>query len=83
MSESRYVRKVWDTHEEYMADCERAFAETSVELEPAQEAVQEFYEWMESLPIKDAELALKGIEAYQDDVQAERDIRSGHLRLED
>ena len=54
-----------------------------MELDPAQEAVQEFYEWINALPIKDAELAIKGIEAYQDDVQAELFRTQGRVRYED
>ena len=49
--------------------------------DPAQEALLEFYEWVQAMPIAEAELALKGIEAYMDDLQTERDIESGWHRL--
>lgn len=45
--------------------------------EAAQEALQIFYEWIEAMPIAEGELALKGLEAYFDDLQAERDILMG------
>lgn len=43
----------------------------------AQEALQEFYEWIEAMPIAEGELALKGLEAYLDDLQREREILMG------
>lgn len=45
--------------------------------EAAQEALQEFYEWIEAMPIAEAELAIKGIQAYYDDLQSEREIEQG------
>lgn len=48
--------------------------------EAAQEALQEFYEWIEAMPIAEAELAIKGLEAYFDDLQTERDIALGWHR---
>lgn len=49
--------------------------------EAAQEALQEFYEWIEAMPIAEAELAIKGLEAYFDDLQTERDIALGWGRV--
>ncbi len=58
--------------------------ETDAEL-VAQETdeVREFYAWVESLPVDDAHAAIQGLVEYTEAVQAERDIRQGHLRYED
>lgn len=45
--------------------------------------VREFYAWVESLPVDDAHTAIRGLVEYAEAIQAERDIRQGHLRLED
>ena len=85
MSKSRYVRKVWDTHEEYMADCARVFerAEHPELSEAVAEAVEEFDTYMAELPLNDAMTALQGLVEYQRAIQDELDIRQGHLRYED
>lgn len=47
------------------------------ELPAAQESLLTFYEWLQEMPIDEAELAVKGIQAYNDDLQRERDIELG------
>lgn len=51
--------------------------------EATAEAVEEFYSWIADMPLDEAMTALRGIKQYEKDVQAERDIRAGHLRYED
>ena len=48
-----------------------------MENDPAQEALVTFYEWLQEMPIEEAELAIKGIQAYKDDLQREREIEMG------
>lgn len=49
-------------------------------LTAAQEGLLTFYEWLQEMSIDDAELAVKGIQAYNDDLQRERDIELGWHR---
>lgn len=49
-------------------------------LTPAQEGLLTFYEWLQDMPIDEAELAIKGIQAYNDDLQRDRDIELGWHR---
>lgn len=51
--------------------------------EATAEATEEFYNWIADMPLDEAMTALRGIKQYQKDIQAERDIRAGHLRFED
>lgn len=46
-----------------------------------QEALQEFWEWIDSMPIADAEMALRGINAYLEDLQMERELEQGWHRI--
>ncbi len=48
-----------------------------------QESLQEFYEWIEALPLDEADMAIRGIRAYEEDILREQDIRQGHVRFED
>lgn len=51
------------------------------ELEAAQESLKIFYEWLEELPLEDAETAIRGLQAYMDDILTERDIEQGWHRI--
>lgn len=53
------------------------------ENDPVTESLTEFYDYIEALPLDEADTALKGLLEYQKAVLAELDIRQGHLRYED
>lgn len=52
------------------------------QAEDTQDALDEFYEHIESLPVDEAIAALEGLRAYQEDILKERDITEGRIHYE-
>jgi len=51
--------------------------------EATAEATEEFYMWVDSLPLEEAMTALRGLKQYEKDVQAELFKAQGRVRYED
>jgi len=47
------------------------------ELDPVQESIMIFKDHILSLPLDDAETAIRGLRAYEEDILMERDIELG------
>lgn len=52
------------------------------EAEPT-DCLEEFYDWIESLPLDEADTALKGIREYEKAIQQEQFRVDGYIRYED
>lgn len=53
-----------------------------MENEP-RDSLEEFYDWIESLPLDEADTALKGLLEYEKDIQKELFEVDGYIRFED
>ena len=53
-----------------------------MENEP-RESLEEFYNWIESLPFDEADTALKGLLEYEKDIQKEQFRVDGYIKYED
>ncbi len=56
--------------------------ESNRSLEPHIEALNEFYGWIDSLPVEAIETALRGLKEYATVVFSERDIIAGRIKFE-
>jgi hypothetical protein len=54
----------------------------SQENEP-RDSLEEFYDWIESLPLDEADTALKGLLEYEKAIQQEQFRIDGYIRYED
>jgi hypothetical protein len=52
------------------------------ENEP-RDSLEEFYDWIESLPLEEADIALKGLLEYEKAIQQEQFRVDGYIKYED
>jgi len=56
--------------------------ESASPLEPHIEALNEFYSWIDTLPVNEAETAIRGLREYAEVISHEQPIEVGRLRYE-